>query len=668
MHRHRLWGVCALTAVTLSCASAGATRDPQQVDTRGSRRAILVSFDSFSERRAYETLDTTGIPEIMALFRESACADHAVPHFPSLTAPGHAALWTGAYGDVNGVSGNTQSQLPRDRHRITQTASGYHYDALRAEPIWITAGNAGLVVVGHHPTQAPHAPGYPAVIGERDAALGAARQRAEHVLAMPNVHVLNGYGSTLAGDTIIDRRVAPPRPAAGWRNVDRLGTSLPLREIAWTVGGDSVFALLHGVTRYDRMLVASSRDAAAGVVVEHAATERARPRGRELARHFSAPLAVRTDSGTYHLRLRLFEMAADGSSFVIFQPKAVIVMTNRPEVEASYADAVQGWIGNGANRLYERDGFGPTLFNGGDGTAELRYLETQELLTKQFMRGAEWAWSTMGAALVADYFPLGDEIDHQWLGYVDRNTPRYRPELGEPLADYRQRAWEMLDLRLGHLRALVRQDRDAALFVSGDHGMRTTWRIFRPNAALRDAGLLVLDTAGRIDAARSRAVAPSGYYVMLNRTSWRDGTVTPAQEPEVRAAAERALLAARSPEGTPIVTRIFRPAPEDSLGLGGPVGGDLYFELAPGYRQSSSVRGSVSEEGDPDAGHGFASIAPDMYTVFCAYGGAFTPRRIPGVRTVTAAPTVSEWLGIPAPPNAVAPSVLSRLLGTRAAR
>lgn len=663
--------LASLLVFTAACASAAPPRAEQQPPAtapESPRRAILVSFDSFSEQRVYSTLDTTRVPEMMALFRESACAAHAVPHFPSLTAPGHAALWTGAYGDVNGISGNSQPQLPRQQHTIMETASGYHYSALRAEPIWITAGEAGRIVVGHHVTQAPHAPGYPATDGARDASLAAARQRAERVLAMPNVHVLNGYNFTVAGDTIIDQQVAPPRPAVAWRNLDRLGPSVTPREIAWRVGDDSVFALLHGATRYDRVLVASSRDVDGGVVAAAAPAERDALEGRMLARHFAPPLEVRTDSGSYFLRVRLFEITPDGSAFLLFQPTVVIVDANRPDVAAAYASAVQGWFGNGASRMYERGGFGATLMDGGDGMAELRYLESQELLTLQFMLGAEWAWSIVGATLLADYFPLGDEIDHLWLGLIDRQTPRYRAAVGEPLARLRQRAWEMLDLRLGHLRVLVAREPNAALFVSGDHGMRTTWRIFRPNAALRDAGLLALDTANRIDPAHTHAVAPSGYYVMLNRTAFRDGTVDPSREADVLAAAERALLAVRSPEGDPIVTRIFRPSARDTLGLGGPVGGDLYFELAPGYRTSASARGDVIEEDDPTAGHGFASIAPDMFTVFCAYGPAFESRRIPGVRTVSAAPTVAEWLGIPAPPHAVASSVLSRLLGRRAAR
>jgi hypothetical protein len=660
--------------ILVACASRVEEPAPLRGSESPERRAILVSFDSFSERRALETLEPVNVPEILALFRESTCADYAIPHFPSVTASGHAAIWTGAFGDVNGVAANTQSQLPRDRFTIMQVTSGYSHRALRAEPIWISAGGAELRVVAHHPTQAPHAPGYPASDGAPGAELLDARTRAEAALAAPNVHVVNGYNITIANDTVITERVAPPRRLGQWRNLERLGRTVAPREIAWAVGsgGDSVFALLYGERLYDRILVASSRDAGRGVTAAAAPVEREWPRGRALARHFSEGVEYPSDSGSVFLRVRLFELAPDASSFLILQPRLQIAEGNRRDVGRSYDAAVRGWVGNGASRVYDRGELGPPIEEGGDGTAELRFLESQELVTRQFMRGSEWGWSEMGAELLTDYFPLGDETDHRWFGLVDRSTPKYDPKIGEPLREMRERSWQLVDLRLGHLRELVSRSvaagEEAALFVTGDHGMRSTWRIFRPNAALREAGLLELDTAGRVDPARSRAVAPTGYFVSLNRTAWRSGTVSPADEARVLAEAERALLAARTPEGTPIVTRIFRASADDSLGLGGPVGGDLYFETAPGYRWTWRGDGPVSEEGALDAGHGFASTAPDMHTVFCAYGPAFAPRRIPGMLVIHAAPTVSEWLGASPPAHARGRSVLSDLLRPRSGR
>jgi hypothetical protein len=129
----------------------------------------------------------------------------------------------------------------------------------------------------------------------------------------------------------------------------------------------------------------------------------------------------------------------------------------------------------------------------------------------------------------------------------------------------------------------------------------------------------------------------------------------------VLAEAEEALRAARGSDWAPIVTRIFRATEHDSLGLGGPVGGDLYYELAPGYYWTSSARGAVADTTAAEAEHGFPSVSPDMYTVFCAEGAAFAARRVRPARTIDVAPTVAEWLGIGPIPTARGRSVLREL-------
>ena len=669
MNRNALSRLWLLTGAGLAagCRAAPSLPPPSAADAppAEARRAILLSIDSFSEDRMLRTLDSSAIPAIVRLFSQGACAQYARPAFPSVTAPGHAALWTGAYGDVSGIAGNWQPRLPRDRHTLVEGGSGFLAAALRAEPFWITAGAAGAIAVGHHVTQAPDAPGYPAVDGEPDAALAAARARAIATLASRNVHVVNGYNRRLAGDTAITERVAPPSPARPWAGAERLGSALPLLEIAWKAGDDSLFALLHGNSAYTHALVATRRDASGGVSVAAAPVRRDLPAAGDLARHFSEPLEIPVDQGAAaaFARFRLFALAPDASSFILFQPAIHVVEANRPDVAAAYARAVRGWVGNGAGYFLDAGGFGPTIPNGGDGSAEAMYLESLENVTLRSMEGSEWAWRTIGARVLLDYFSAGDELDHRYYGYLDASSPKHDPTLAARIQEVRQRGWRLVDLRLAHLRRLVGDDPGAALFVSGDHGMRATWRQFRPNLALMNVGLLAVDTAWRIDLSRTRALSPNGYWVTVNRTAWKGGIVPPAEEAAVIDAAERALRLARAPDGSPVVTRIWRAAQHDSLGLGGPVGGDLYYELAPGFRWTSSTTGFVTGDDEVSGNHGYPSTAVDMRTVLCATGRAFPSRRAPAARTIDAAPTVAEWLGLPAPPNARGVSVLQGLRG-----
>ncbi len=675
----------ALFAVTLLAACTPAARtDNTRAATPGNtppasrsgannqaaRRAILISFDALNERRALETVPAAAIPTFRAMFDNAACAASARPAFPSVTAPGHAALWTGAYGNVNGISANSQPQLPRSENSLTSRVSGYFVDALRAEPIWITAARAGRRVAGHHVTQAPKAPGYPYIDGDnhpQNRGLDSARADAWRVLQRDNLFVMNGYNVSVAPSLLLTERDATPRAAPAWRGVGSINSAVPPLEISWLAGADSLFGLLHGERTYDRVILSATRDVAAGVLVVEAPVDTVAPLAkRELARHFPNAVLVETALGPVPLTGRLFAMADDASAFELLIPELRVVEGSNSDAARTYQEAIGGWYGNAALSVYRSGRFGATLMSGGDGGAELRYLESLEHVTRQYMRGSEWMWRTQQAELMLDYFPLVDEVDHEWYGHVDPTTALYNAALGPRLQEYRARAWSLADRRLSALHALVATDPAAAVIVSGDHGMRTFWRGFRPNVALREAGLLTLDSNGRVDLSRTKAYSPNGYYVMINRTAWKDGIVPPSEERAVLDAAERALLAARSPEGTAIVIQTWRAdAPgADSLGLGGPAGGDLYYDVARGYTWNAGVADPVSSElSRPGSTHGFPSVTPEMQTVLCLWSSGVPANRIGPARSSDAALITADWLGIPHPANAQGSSPYRQLLG-----
>ena len=629
--------LAAAILLAAACAPGPAAVPAAEVPRR---RAILVSFDALNERRALETVPAAATPALRDLFATGACADHALPAWPSKTAPSHASLWTGAYGDVNGIAANWQPRLPRGHHAITEGVSGYSPASLMAEPIWVAAARQRRRVVAHHPTQA----------------LGP--------LGDPDAIVLNGYDARHGEDLAITAKTAPPRPASRWRGLGTLRSTMPPLEVAWLAGDDSVFVLLHGRGEYSEVLVATERDAAKGARARLVEVERAPVAGRPLARHFSEPVKITTRDGPAYLRVRLFALASVGSDFLIFQPALSVVQGNHPDEARAYAEAIGGWVGNGAQDLLADGGLGPLLTEGGSGEAELRYLESLELVTRQFMRGSEWAWAR-GPDLMLDYFPLADEVDHMWYGRVAPESPAYQAVVAERLQEMRGRAWALVDRRLAALRALVTRQAGSVIVVSGDHGMRPTWRAFRPNAALREAGLLATDDSGRVDPSRTLAFSPDGLYITVNTTDWLGGIVSPDSAASVVAAAERAITAVRGDDGSPVVTRTWRVFGRDSLGRGGPVGGQLYYETAPGYDWRREASGAAAGAGRVGADHGFPSIAPDMFTVLCAAGDAIPARRIGPARTIDAAPTVAEWLGMAPPRDARGESLLSRMLQVR---
>ncbi|HEX4935721.1 MAG TPA: alkaline phosphatase family protein, partial [Gemmatimonadaceae bacterium] len=400
-----------------------------------------------------------------------------------------------------------------------------------------------------------------------------------------------------------------------------------------------------------RLFAAFERSLARAVRVVPHAEERAPPRGRPLARHFSDPLVLHLpDGGRVSMRLRLFALSARDTSFALLVPGLQLAEANAIAVTAAYDAANPGWVGNSAAWMWEDGLLGPTLAEGGDGTAELRWLESAELLTRGFMEGAAWGWGVRQPRLMLDYFPLGDDIDHTLWGLVSPGVPAHDTVVAGRAQAVRERLWELVDMRLAGLMALVRGSPGTRLFVTGDHGMRATWRLFRPNVALRDAGLLVADSTGGIVLSRTVAASPNGYWVSVNRVGRRGGIVPADAVAAVRRAAERALLGVRDEWGRPVVTRVFdASAPEAAaLGIGGPSGGDLYYEVADGYAWAADVSGAVVSDAPLPVGtHGFPSSAADMQTVFCQWMPGALPGRVGAGRLTDVAPAVRRWLGIP---------------------
>ena len=444
------------------------------------RRAILISFDGFSEQRVRQYADSLSAPAIWSMFREGVCAESVRPAFPSVTPVGHASIYTGAYGNVNGVSAASNGALPLQSTTILDYIDGFSARALRAEPIWIAAARQGKSVFGHFPTQAPQPPGYEPVTVPSPA-LDSARARAIAALAKPNVAVVNMYNDLVAPARVVRS------PA----------------EMSWAFGdeGDSLRARVRDDST---VVVELIRDPRRAVLVHLAPTDTTTPRGRALARFFSEPLRVDLARGRRtFVYFRLFELSRDRSRLLLYVSEARVIQANRPEVAAAYDDAVRGVPGNGGGRPMERGELGPRVQQGGDGSAEYRYMETVELVMRQFMRGTEWGWRTYHPELATDYFPYPDEALHTFLGYADPGTPNVSDAARANAARMLKRAYTMIDMRLEQMRRLASSEPNTRLFVTGEHGMRPAWLVFKPNVALRAAGILRVDSAGKIDLAHT---------------------------------------------------------------------------------------------------------------------------------------------------------------------
>jgi predicted AlkP superfamily pyrophosphatase or phosphodiesterase len=603
-------------------------------------RAILISLDSAAAGVLDDAVTRGVMPSLADLRRRGATARGSVTTIPSKTAAGHAALYTGAWSDRNGIAGN-DVVLPGAA--ITETTSGYSSVPLLAEPIWAAAARQDVDVTVVSATQV-----YPfsTYLSERRFPGYYAR----------HLTMFDGYQSLEARDKVYG--AADLRPAATeWLGALPAHTGEP-RTLVIEDLGLRIDALLYDdpadpAAGFDTLLLALDGDPGSAVTLKPAPL-RADPSA-------FGGLRLPFSGGEAAVYFRLFDLAGDGSALTLYRTAPHLLRSNKPRLEQSAFDASGGFIGNAAVSSYDRGELGPPLWKGGDGTAERRYLETVALVVRQFSRLNDFAFDRTSWELLLTYLPFPDEAVHLWYGYLDASLPGHDAALAARLRPFLDEVLRLADAEIGHL--VRRGGKDAVVAVGGDHGVMGIDRELRPNVLLRQAGLLNLDGQGRVDLARTRAYYSPGQYVLINRVARAGGIVTPAEEEAVRRAVGEALRSATAAPGQPIVRDLLDPrTPGHVPSFGGPHGGDLYLSVAPGFNVSAALDGEPVQKVRPRGEHFLDPDRPSMQAAFALAGaGVAAGVDLGRIRQIDVAPTLCYLLGIEPPAQATG-SVLTSAL------
>jgi len=603
---------------------------------RRRHRGALLSIDGAAAVVLDDAVARGLMPNLAALRARGAVAQGSTVSVPSKTAPGHAALFTGAWGETSGISGNS---IAVPGASVLEWETGFTSTALVAEPIWVTAARQGLnVSVVSAPQIYPFSP----FLQERRFGGNYGR----------SLTLLDGYQNVEVSDKVFTAKDVALREPRGWLQ------ALPAhdgaaRELELSLGGSRVDGLLYDDPAdprpgYDTLLLTLDKEPAGGI--------RLKPdpaRGADAASF--AGLTLRLGGGEAGAYFRLFALAPDASSIVLYQTSAHVLRSNKPRVESEAYQASGGFLGNGASRLYERGALGATLAQGGDGTAERRYLETIALVARQFGRLNDFAIERTSFDLLVTYLPYPDEALHTWLGFVDASLPGHDAALGARVRPFLDEALRVVDGYVGRLAS--RLGEDAVLAIGADHGMVGVNRVFRPNVVLRDAGLLTVRDDGTIDAARSAIVYFTGNsgWLAVNRAAKPGGAVRPEDERALLDRAAAALNAFRDPRtGQPVVKAAAEKggagAPEGSFG---PRGGDLYLELARGYTLAGAAAGLAADDRLPMGDHFMAPGRREMHAGFTISGpGVAGGANLGVIRQIDVAPTLCALLGLEPPANA----------------
>lgn len=599
-------------------------------------RVFLVSLDGMSWQALQHDPATAPLKVLREMLQRGAHAEGMTAHFPSTTSNSHAALWTGAWGDVNGITTNSMPIAPRAAHTAFERLSGFYGTGLRAEPVWLTAARQGVPTVSFEATQSH--PFLPDVVGTD-----------------PNVPltIVNGYQTRqMAPELFLHRKDVKDERCEGAMPMSRRA---PLC-FAWQAGP----VTMHGVlfargSGYDAMAVSASGRT---VTAQLAATESTSPEKRPLARFVSPGLYLASvpDSSPAVVYFRLFEATADGSDFFLYQTaiRELAVFRGGKADAAAVEEmlrATGGFLANGPSHPLNDPPFelGTPLWKGGNGTAERRYLEIAELLIRQDIVRAQWLVSRYQPRFFVGYLPQPDEFDHSWKGLA--SDPRYAP--------LRALGYALVNRGIAAFRQLA-GPRDDLLFTS-DHGMTGIDHYVRINAALEQAGLLRFDAQGKIDGAHTQAVHLNN-CVLLNTADWKGGIVPLSDRAAVLAKAEAALAAVRDAEtGRAPITHFYDSAADKArFGIGGENGADFCFDFAPGYTSSDAAGKELVFRPEPARGvHGLAPERPEMQAILIGEGPGL-PRGAAwtGVRSIDLAPLVAHLLGIQPPKQATGKSPL----------
>ncbi|MDX2152289.1 MAG: alkaline phosphatase family protein [Bryobacteraceae bacterium] len=587
-------------------------------------RVVLVSLDGMGYERFTEDPVAEELTALKKIAREGVVAQGAVPHMPSTTANTHAALFTGAYGAVNGISGNSVPRTPRAEHEFREWAIGFRAESLKAEPIWAAAARQGVSAVAYQATQAfPFLP--------INTAPGS---------KTPPV-VVNGYQT---------REVAPYQVVRGADvKAEDCAVFVPLvsgavRCFSWSA---KPYTLYGAATAKDLFVAADPKGGR--VRVESQALETELPRRRALARYFSAGLTVAPGLVTH---FRLTGLTADASDFLLLQtPLQELGYYNGGADADAQRDQMLAetgaFVGNGPGRLLGRGGLGELSYKGGDGSAERLYLEAVEFVIRQNTRQAEWLAKRFSPRLFIGYLNYPDEVDHAWYGMVHESTPGVSKALRDRYTFYRRWAYVALNRAVDAFADLAAKD-GTVLFTS-DHGMAPVWKHVNIDRLLREAG-------------QADRVTHVYNFLVVNTTDWKKGTVPPEQRKAVVAEAQSVLARVKDPEtGQPVFTEFFRPETDgERFGIGGPHSGDLYFEYARGYSFTRDKDAPVVGRAEAPLGnHGFLPTRADMLAILIGRGprlpkGGTWPR----VKVIDVAPLVAQLLGIEAPAQATGASPL----------
>jgi predicted AlkP superfamily pyrophosphatase or phosphodiesterase len=258
-------------------------------------------------------------------------------------------------------------------------------------------------------------------------------------------------------------------------------------------------------------------------------------------------------------------------------------------------------------------------------------------------QGTSWLLDSLGAPRVGR---VSDSLRAMWTAAIIR---RWDPDLvalhllevdhwkheGGPLGDSVGMALAQADRQIGWVLAALRESvRPTTVIVTSDHGFLPYRQILRPGVLLARAGLVTLDSAGRVTGWAAGIVGNGGGAMFLPRDN-----NDPTMERRIRAAIPDSLVGAGRP-----IRAVW---PRDTVrALGGDPRALWAIDMNAGFYTTLGFRGDLlfPRRG---GGHGYDPRRPELHAFFVATGpGIRAGTRLGVIQQTDMAPTIAKILGL----------------------
>lgn len=411
----------------------------------------VVSFDGLGYLDAQRYMTNGAMPNLQKFQQESAYATDFVTVMPSLTAPSHAAMATGAGPDKTGIVSN---QFHTKDKKVNSGQSGFS-QPLGVTPIWKEARDQGKVTA---------------------------------TVAFPDSNPENSSAATYAvysGGTLAKSRMHKLKFSAvdDERTKQLSAKSLDVEEAVISLdikdAPSQKLYVLRTVEKEPRIYISLDQTNI----------------GEKMPADGWVPIVLdlpSLDAAGFYVKLK--GDIKEKEELQLFQGTIMGSLYEGPE--------------NFAEQIESKFGFYPAAdeldaFMAGQITRK-EYEQIGEHFTKWVTDVSLYIKSTYQPDLLFYYYPAVDTELHEFL-LRDPNQPGYNRATVQKNEKYVRWAFSQLDCAIGRIRNEM--DSDDHLLLISDHGFEPIHIRLSPNKELEKSGLLVRDKKGHIDLSKTKAYA-----------------------------------------------------------------------------------------------------------------------------------------------------------------